>query len=113
MSAPEKLRRGPEGNQPLLTAAAPIPAEGSGIGGTPTGAPQWSARGYRLADLMATLQRIAGNDWDDWTWCRNTRCKYVTLQIDTRDGGYVHIRDRDGNTLTIEDLARQYRGEPR
>ena len=42
-----------------------------------------------------------------WTWVRNTRCKYVTLGIDTRRGAYL-ANDRDGKPLTADELLWQY-----
>lgn len=41
-----------------------------------------------------------------WTWTRNSRCKYVTLKIDTRRGCY-RIEDRDGNQISFDDLNYQ------
>lgn len=65
-------------------------------------------RGYALADVLPILQRIAANEIvDGWYWGRNFACKYVTLAIDTRDGGYVRLTDRDGNPISPAELARQ------
>lgn len=64
-------------------------------------------RGYRLAEVLPALQRIAGDDFRDWTWCRNMACKYVSVHIDTRGGGFVTLKDRDGNSLTLDELERQ------
>jgi hypothetical protein len=66
-------------------------------------------RGWTLSDVLPTLARIAANDFHDWTWCRNSGCKYLTIRIDTRDGGYVRIADRDGSVISLHDLAHQYR----
>lgn len=41
-----------------------------------------------------------------WNWCGNSRCKYVTIGIDTRAGAYS-IKDRDGNDLSIDQLIYQ------
>ena len=43
---------------------------------------------------------------DDWSWTRNTHCKYIELRIDTRDMHCV-IKDRDGNVISLKDLSRQ------
>lgn len=45
-----------------------------------------------------------------WTWVRNSRCKYVSLHLDTRVGAYC-VRDRDGNLIDAETLLYQYEGE--
>lgn len=42
-----------------------------------------------------------------WSWIRNSKCKYVELRIDMRDGGCL-IMDRDGNRINPEDFAFQY-----
>lgn len=68
-------------------------------------------RGYPLSDVLAVLNEIAANDFMKWFWGRNWRCKYVTLAIDTRDGGYVRLTDRDGSPITLDDFARQIRAE--
>ncbi len=42
-----------------------------------------------------------------WSWPANTRCKYVTLSIDTRRGAF-RVEDRDGHEITEEQLLWQY-----
>lgn len=42
-----------------------------------------------------------------WTWTRNTRCKYVTLFLDTRAGAYS-VKDRDGNRIDEATLLYQH-----
>jgi hypothetical protein len=43
----------------------------------------------------------------EWSWARNSRCKYVTLRLDTRSGAYA-IVDRNGNDITMGQLGWQY-----
>jgi predicted dehydrogenase len=43
-----------------------------------------------------------------WSWVRNSKCKYVTLHIDTRSGAY-RIDDRDDQRITLTELVSQYR----
>jgi hypothetical protein len=43
-----------------------------------------------------------------WAWFANSRCKYVELRIDMRDGGCI-IRDREGTRISPAELAYQYR----
>lgn len=42
-----------------------------------------------------------------WQWYANSRCKYVELRIDMRDGGCI-IRDREQVRISPEELAYQY-----
>jgi hypothetical protein len=42
-----------------------------------------------------------------WIWPRNSRCKYVTLKIDTRAGAF-QVLDRDDKPLTAEELLYQH-----
>jgi len=46
----------------------------------------------------------------NWTWCRNQRCKYITIKIDTRDRNAI-LCDRYGNLMELKDFERQYKGE--
>jgi len=41
-----------------------------------------------------------------WWWSRNSRCKYITLRIDTRDQ-HCLITNNEGDAITLKDLARQ------
>ena len=43
----------------------------------------------------------------EWIWARNTKCKYINLQIDMRDGGCI-ISNRDGERIGADRLAWQY-----
>lgn len=55
----------------------------------------------QLADWLRDV--AAGN----WAWVRNSKCKYVTLKIDTRRGAF-RIEDRDGKPISFDDLTFQY-----
>lgn len=59
------------------------------------------------AQIAAWLAKVASGEW---TWVRNTRCKYVTLRIDTRRGAYL-VKDRDDQPLTANELEWQYSAE--
>lgn len=52
----------------------------------------------------AALERVLHSDW---TWARNTRCKYVTISIDTRSG-HATIMDRDRHQISTDQLEWQY-----
>jgi hypothetical protein len=75
------------------------------------------------ADLTLK-QKQAANVWDHiddalavielaragkWHWCENSRCKYIDLRIDMRDGGCV-IKDQDGNRIDPSELRKQLDG---
>jgi len=55
-------------------------------------------------DLADWLAKVASGEW---VWTRNSRCKYVTLKIDTRRGAYC-ILDRDEKPITAEELLFQF-----
>lgn len=61
-------------------------------------------RGIKLKDLLPVLQDISSNELSRWSWADNFRCKYITLGIDTRDGGYVKILDHDGKEISLKEL---------
>ncbi len=44
----------------------------------------------------------------DWSWVANSKCKYLNIRMDTRDGHCV-LSDRNGNSLSLDDLKYQYR----
>jgi hypothetical protein len=56
-----------------------------------------------LSQVWPILQKMASGGW---SWGANTRCKYVDLRIDTRDGG-CWIRDRDHVRISPQQLAAQ------
>lgn len=45
-----------------------------------------------------------------WSWSRNMRCKYVSINFDMRDGAFT-LRDKDGNCISFGQLKYQYRSE--
>lgn len=49
-------------------------------------------------------------DFKTWSWTksRDWRCKYISLHIDMRDGGFT-IRDKDGYRISLEELKFQYK----
>ena len=42
-----------------------------------------------------------------WRWSLNSKCKYITIRIDMRDGMCL-LMDRHGNEITLDDLKYQY-----
>ena len=61
-----------------------------------------------ISEALPTLKAASRGEW---TWAANTRCKYVQLRIDMRDGGCL-IQDRHGVRITPATLARQVFGAP-
>jgi hypothetical protein len=56
--------------------------------------------------VWVELSEVLNNLFHGWSWARNNRCKYVTLRLDTRSMRCL-IYDRDGNPITLSELARQ------
>lgn len=63
-----------------------------------------------LDEVMETIKSLIGNTGDrhKWAWIRNTRCKYVNVRIDMRNGGFV-LEDRDGARISLDQLKYQYK----
>lgn len=57
-----------------------------------------------MEDFKSWVDSITSNCW---SWVKNTRCKYVTIRIDTRRGVYS-IKDRDGREISLGQLFWQY-----
>jgi hypothetical protein len=51
---------------------------------------------------------IPGNLY--WSWARNMRCKYVSVNFDMRDGAFT-LRDQDGMRISLDQLKYQYKTE--
>lgn len=64
---------------------------------------QWDS----IEDVIAILRKVATREW---TWSRNTECKYLDLRLDMRDGGCI-IKNREGVRISPEYLAWQYSKE--
>jgi hypothetical protein len=54
-------------------------------------------------DVLAVIERMRSGEW---YWGSNSRCKYIELRIDTRDGGCI-LRDRESVRITPAQLAKQ------
>jgi len=59
------------------------------------------------SDLNDVIRIVNASAHGSWSWTRNARCKYIELRIDMRDGKCL-IRNRDGLTITLGELQRQY-----
>jgi hypothetical protein len=57
-----------------------------------------------IDDFIAVLEAMRAGDW---VWVRNSRCKYVELRVDMRNGGCL-IRDQHGNRINPSDLRFQF-----
>ena len=57
-------------------------------------------------DEVIAFVKEASQDHTKWTWLSNSKCKYISLRFDMRDGAFV-ILDRDKNRITFEDLKKQ------
>lgn len=54
-------------------------------------------------DVLAVLELARKGEWE---WFGNSKCKYIELRIDMRDG-YCILRDREGNRISPDELRRQ------
>jgi len=74
---------------------------------------------------MKLQKKIDENVWDkiedfanvykkmrngDWSWIYNSKCKYVELRVDMRNGGCI-ISDRSGTRIDPKDLEYQFNKE--
>ena len=74
---------------------------------------------------MELQEKIETNTWDSiddfivvlnqmragkWNWFANSKCKYVELRVDMREGSCI-IKDRYGKRIDPKDLAYQYGAE--
>lgn len=64
-----------------------------------------------IDEVMKVIQKSRKHNLS-WGWYRNTKCKYISLRVDMRDGHCV-LMDREDNVITLEDLQYQYRGDPK
>lgn len=57
--------------------------------------------------IKAVQQTIKDSLSGRWWWAKNSRCKYIDIRIDMRDGKCV-LMDRESQRISIEDLQKQY-----
>lgn len=58
-----------------------------------------------IDEVLAFIKEAAA-DHVKWSWIKNSKCKYVSLRFDMRDGAFV-ILDRDKNRITFGELKSQ------
>ena len=58
-------------------------------------------------EVLKFIAKISDNNNHEWSWARNSKCKYVSVRFDMRDGGFV-LLDRNGSRITFEQLKYQY-----
>lgn len=56
-----------------------------------------------FGEILPTLKKISRGEW---FWGNNSRCKYVEIRLDTRDGGCI-LYDRDRVRISPEQFAHQ------
>jgi len=57
-----------------------------------------------FAQVIEWTQSVCAGEW---SWLRNSRCKYVTVRLDTRAGAHA-LLDRDGHEITLDELRWQF-----
>ena len=65
---------------------------------------EWFER-HQLDEVLAVIKELTKSG-KEWTWARNTQCKYIDIRIDMRDGGFV-LKDRSGR-ISLKQLLWQY-----
>lgn len=68
---------------------------------------EWHTLGAE--DLLELIQNLSSGT-GVWTWTRNSRCKYVSMKFDMRDGAFI-LLDRDGKRIEASDLINQHKDE--
>jgi len=74
----------------------------------------WENNFYEVVSVIKELSKKHTFDKDGnyeknsnrWAWFKNSKCKYISLRIDMRDGGFI-ILDRDDNRISLEELKSQ------
>jgi hypothetical protein len=59
----------------------------------------------RISRIFAVCEKSL--DKRKWSWTKNSKCKYINVRIDMRDGMCI-LEDRDGNQISIEKLEHQF-----
>lgn len=57
-----------------------------------------------FGDILPTLKAISRGEW---YWGANSRCKYIEIRLDTRDGGCL-LYDRERVRISPEQFAHQH-----
>jgi len=57
----------------------------------------------KIQDVIKVLQLVRRGEW---TWCRNTDCKYIDVRIDMRYG-ICKIFNNNGERINPEELEKQ------
>lgn len=61
-----------------------------------------------LEEIVEFIKQSTKED-SDWSWARNSNCKYIDLRIDMRDGGF--ILSAKGKRISLNQLKWQYSKE--
>jgi hypothetical protein len=67
----------------------------------------WDKQDGTLQEKFDFILSAVKDRTEGWLWVRNSRCKYVELRIDMRDGGHL-LFDRDGARIHFEELKFQH-----
>lgn len=60
-----------------------------------------------ISEVIALIQELSAKYNPKWNWLNSPECKYISLKIDMRDGGFI-IMDREGNRISVEQLSYQW-----
>jgi hypothetical protein len=66
----------------------------------------WEENLDEVFDFILDILKIRTKEGGRWIWWKNSRCKYINLKIDMRDGGFL-LLDRNGERISFEELKKQ------
>ena len=66
--------------------------------------PEW----IPVEKVIDVVAKATNKNDRQWEWLANSKCKYISVRIDMRDGACV-IKDRDGNSINLEELEYQHK----
>jgi hypothetical protein len=58
--------------------------------------------------FVETIKRLSVEDDYDWSWAYNSKCKYLNLRFDMRDGGFILTND-EGHRIELPQLEWQWK----
>jgi len=67
--------------------------------------PSWISLEF-LFNVIKDKMSLIHQKSNSWHWSKNTRCKYIQIYLDTRDG-LCTIKDRYGKYITLDELIFQ------
>lgn len=67
----------------------------------PHSGPDFNSWEDDVFSLVAEMAKLKDEPW----WCQDVPLKYLSIRIDTRDGGFI-LKDRDGNRISPDRVVK-------